>query len=391
MSAKKLAVLDVGSDALTLVVQDGRYPNNYIYKGSENYSGYQDGEFLDVQDLYAAVEKLLKACEETAFCRPDDVLVGVPGEFTTVICKTLDLNFTNKKKIGPADLELLFMNGNTYDGHAVFRSINASPVYYICDGGEKIIDPVGIKAAKLTGYISYVLAERTFLDLFDRIAENVGARFEYTSEILAELLYVVPPEERDKGVIIADIGFISSTVAYGKGDGILHSVSFSSGGGNVAGDLTMCMQVPFEHAAELLPKINLNLQPKPADTYTASVRGEAFSYNIKDINEVAYCRVQDIAQTIGKAIAAGNRDIKPSTPIMLTGSGLSQLAGAKEIISAATGRAVKVISADLLQFNRPAQAAIAGLIMVGRRKLPAAGVRISSKFRAYLLKRRRNK
>lgn len=389
MGLKRQAVLDIGSDVITLILLDNRYANNFLYKGAAEYAGFQDGEFLDMEGLFKAIDGLIKECKDTAFCTPSEILVGVPGEFTTVVCKNVESSFASAKKITAKDVENLFEQGNTYDNHPNFKTINASPVYFINDKGQKSINPLELSGKSFTAFISYVLCERSFIDLFDRIAESLGVRFNYTSSILAELMFVVPPEIRDKGVILADIGYITSTVAYGKGDGILHSVSFSVGGGNIAGDLVTCLNIPFEHAMELVPKINLNLQPQPADLYTVSVRGEAFTYNIKDVNEVAYCRVQDIAETVKRCIDSSNTEIPLNIPLMLTGSGISSVVGAKDILCSATGRQVKIISADLLQFNKPSQSPAAGLIMVLQRQFSGGG--LISKVKALLLRLRRNK
>ena len=90
MSAKKVAVLDIGSDAVTLVMQDRKYANNFAFKASADYDGFQDGEFLDMEGLFRVVDSLVRECEASAFCELDEIMVGVPGEFTSIVCKTVE-------------------------------------------------------------------------------------------------------------------------------------------------------------------------------------------------------------------------------------------------------------------------------------------------------------
>ncbi|MFA5450072.1 MAG: hypothetical protein WC292_06530 [Clostridia bacterium] len=368
MSAKKLAILNIGSDEITLVLQDGKYTGSLLFMSTAAYAGFQDGEFLEIEGLFSAIDGLVKECAEAAFFKPTHILVGVPGEFTAVVCKNVVSSFPARRKVVTKDVELLFEEGNTYDDHPNFKTINASPIYFLNEKGEKSINPTSMQAKTFTAYMSYILCERSFISLFDRIADSLNLKFDYTSSMLAEFMFVVPPEVRDKGVVLADIGYISSTVAYGKGDGLLLSAAFSAGGGHIAGDLTTCLSIPFDHAMELTPKINLNLQPGESDLYMVSVKGEAFSYNIKEVNEVAYYRVKDIAEIIDRALKSGAIEVPPQTGILLTGGGISTIVGAKEIISEATGRTVKLISADLLQFNKPAQSSLAGLILLQQQK-----------------------
>lgn len=385
MGAKKFAVLDVSSDHLNLVVLDGKMSSNVVYKASAEYAGFQDGEFLDIPGLCEAAENLINECRGASFCNFENILVGVPGEFTAVVCKNEEIEFKALRKITENDLKDLFRQGNTYENHAVFKPIDYSPIMYTANN-TRLMNPVGVTSNSLAGNVSYVLCERSFIQLFDKISQSVGIPFEYTSSMLAEVLYLLPAEIRDKGVILADVGYISTNVVYCKGDGILHSVAFSLGGGNVAGDLTTCLSVPFDHAMELTPRLNLNLQPSPADSYTVSVRGDAFTYNIKEINEVAYCRVQDIAENIARALKASATDIPPKADVLLTGSGLSTIVGAKEIIAAETGRQVRILTPELLQFKKPAQASLAALIL-----LKTANMGKPSFFKTILSKLRRNK
>lgn len=369
MTPKKAAVLDIGSDCITLVIQDNKYADNFIFKASAAYDGFMDGEFFDVSALFRTVDGLFRECATVTNAEVAEVLVGVPGEFTTVVCKNVEMTFTPQHKVTPRDLEALFQKGNTYGESTGYISINASPVHYILDTGEKTIDPVNKTTSSLVANISYVLCEIGFVNLFNRIASQVGANFTYTSQILAEAMYVVPPAERDKGVVLFDAGFISSTVAFVRGDGIKYAVSFSIGGGNVAGDLTAVEQIPFDQAKDLTAKLNLNLRPKEGDVYNVTYEGEVCTYPVSVINEIAVARVQDIAEIVQKIIERAPCDIPPSAKILLTGCGLSTLAGAKEILSDTTRRVVEVIAPDLQQFNKPRYSSLAGLLKVQQQHL----------------------
>lgn len=391
MVAKRLAVLDIGSDAVTLVMQDNKYRNNFIFKGTAEYAGFQDGEFLDITGLFKAVGGLIKECADTTFSEIKEVLVGVPGEFTTVVTKTVQTKFAAQRRVTDRDVEKLFDDGNVYDNHPSYKAINASPIYFCGADGVKTINPKALTTDALSAAISYVLCERSFISLFDKLAGSLDIIFEYTSTALAELMFVVPPENRDNGVIIADVGYITTTVSYGKGDGLLASLSFSLGGGNIAGDLTTYLDIPFSHARELVPKINLNLNPMPAETYYLSVRGEAFEYNISDVNAVARYRVEDIAEKIALAISTFKTDIPPGTTLLLTGSGISTTVGAREIIAEASARRVKVVSPSLLQFNKPKDSGIAGLISVQQQRLTYGGKSFLDKVKELLTKHRRKK
>lgn len=367
MRGKKQAVLDIGSDVLTLALQDGKYNDNLLFKASAEYDGYQDGEFLNPEGLYNALEGLIKKFRDTTFSDIKEIIIGVPSEFTTVVCKTVDTIFAKPRKITQRDIDKIFEQGNTYTNHAEYWPLNCSPVYYILDNGRRTPEaPVGQITKGLASFASYVLGERYFLDTFEIFSQALGVKFLYTSSMLAQLMFAVPVAARDEGIVLVDCGYISTGVAYAKGDGILYSRAFSLGVGNVAGDLTTCLEIPFDHAQELTKKINLNLIPAESDTYSVQLGAETTVYPIADVNEVAACRVQDIAEKIKKVIDASPYEITENTRILITGGGLS-IPGSREIVEKVTGRRAEFNSCDaIVNLNKPAHCPLVGLLMYQR-------------------------
>lgn len=362
----KKAVLDIGSDVITLVVQDDQYSNHFIFQSSTPYSGFQDGEFLDVEELFHAIGGLIRECKEGAFCEPEQFLIGVPGEFTTVLLKNVEMFFASEHKVTAADLDQLPYEGNTYDKHPIYQTVNASPIHYVLDDGTVTLHPTGSIVQKLLGYMSYVLAERKFINLFDQIAEANGVDFVYTSGLLSEMMYVVPTEARDKGVILVDSGYISTGVAYGKGDGLMYSVGISEGIGNIAGDLTFCKKIPFERTLNITEKLNFNLKYTDEDKYTVidEKTKECHSYSVSEINDIAVCRVEDIASNIQRALDFCPKKIPEDAAVFLTGCGIANLVGAKDILARVLHRNVNILRPDCLQFNKPKHSALVGLLRV---------------------------
>lgn len=376
MSAKKVAVLDIGSDAVTLVMQDRKYANNFAFKASADYYGYQDGEFLDIEGLFRVVDSLVRECEASAFCELDEIMVGVPGEFTAIVCNMVEQSLGAERKVTDRDLDALYAIGNNYHGEAGYTCISASPVYYVLDDSDYTITPAGRTASKIGCLMSYAVCENSFISLFDRISESVKVPFVYASSVLAEVMYVVPERYRDEGVILADVGYISTSVAYAMGDGILHATAFSLGKGNIAGDITTVDGVPFDVAMELVDKMNLNLQPSMGDTYCVSRGGETLTYDVSRINAIAYDRVQNIAEYIHKAIQLSEYEVPREAKILLTGSGISSIPGARECLSKVTGRTVEILQPDLMQFNKPRHSSLAGLLIVQQHQIVKGKLRL---------------
>ncbi len=367
MSNKKVAVLDIASDVITLVVQDGKLADNFNFKASREYDGFYDGDFLDKEGLFKVVASLVGECEKATFSKIQEVLVGVPGEFTAVTCKEVAEDFGVRRKITERDEENLLQRGEPKG--ASFTTISASAVYFELDDGTAIVTPSGAESQSLRAMVSYITCENSFVNLFNAIAEQLGLRFNYTSSVHAELMCVCPDDLRDRGVILVDVGYTTTSVAYAYGDGILHSLSFSLGSGHIAGDLFDVIGIPYHHAYALLNTINLNVHPRSDDAYVVSIDGEMAYYNVNEVNEVAIARVRNIAENVIKALNLSEYPIGDDTVVLLTGSGIAHIAGAKEQVSTILNRVVEILVPEVMQFNKPRYSQLAGLISVQQRQL----------------------
>ena len=367
MSNKKVAVLDIASDVITLVMQDSKFVDNYTFRASREYDGFYDGEFLDKEGIFKVISSLVSECEKATFTKVQEVLVGVPGEFTAVTCKEVALDFGTRRKVTEKDEELILSKGEPKG--STYTCITASAVYFELDDGSMVVSPSGQETQVLKALVSYITCENSFINLLDSVAEHFGLRFNYTSSVHAELLCVCPDNLRDEGVILADVGYTTTSVAYGCGDGILHSLSFSLGSGHVAADLLEILGVPYEHAYALIDRINLNIAPREEDVYCVSVGSEIAYYSVKEVNEIASYRITNIAEMILKAIKQSRYPVADDNMLLLTGSGIAHIPGAKEIVAKIVGRKVEILTPDIMQLSKPKYSQMVGLLVVQQKQL----------------------
>ncbi len=368
MKSNKVAVLHIASDVVTLVMQDSKYTDNYVFSAEQEYDGFFNGEFLDVQGLFKTVENLVAECEKATFSKLTELMVGVPGEFTAVVTKFLEHDLGANKKISERDVDDLYHLGDPSDEKYV--SLSAAPIYYQLDDGACLIaPPIGFNTKTLKSLMSYTVCERGFTALFDKIAESLGVTFTYTSSLHAEAMYVVPEELRDEGVILVDVGYTTTSVCYAIGDGLAHSLSFSVGKGLIAGDIYEVKEIPYAHALQLVDRLNLNILPQNNDEYYVSVGQDIAHYSVKEINEIAGARIESIAQMVDKAIKSSKFEIATSARILLTGSGITLIPGAKEMLAKVTGRAVEILYPNFMQFSKPKHSQLAGLVALQQKAI----------------------
>lgn len=362
-----IAVLDIGSRKVSVLIGDKNEKGIYNIKGigQFDYAGYACGKWYDEDSLKKAVSGALKIAEVEAGVKVRKLYIGVPAEFLAVNVKEVTEVYPKTTRITDTETDRLFRQGGNFETDA-FTEINCSPVYYTLDGSSKrIIEPRGATVQKLSGLLSYILCENTFINLFDSIAEELKLKeVEYVATPWAEALGLISAEQRDKYAIIMDIGYISSSVAVIRGDGLLHLSSFSIGGGHIAGDIFQALDLPFQVCCEIQNKIDLNLVYSVEEYHEVNDNGTVYRAAAEDVNYVTRERLEEIAGYIRQALDICKFDCPVYAPVYLTGGGITFIRGAKEYISASINRKLEILAPSLPRYNTPAFASLMGLFEV---------------------------
>lgn len=362
---KEVAILDIGSYKITVIVAERGINNTFNIKGTGEveYTGFSDGEFFEPDDVKNAIALALANAEATSHTKISHLYVGVPGEFTSVICRECNINFPKRKRVGDQDINQLFYLGNIYRKHPTHTVINNAPIYFTLDDSRKIIDPRGMVSSRLGGYISYVLAENNFLDFIENILEELGIRSaEYISSALAESMYLFDTEIRDRYALLLDCGYLTSNVMLVRGDGLLFLKTFSIGGGHIMGDLAECLRISLSQAENLKRKVVLSIEAGDSDYYEVAGKDYLMPISAKTANDIVKARVDHIASMVLKCLNKCEYEIPDYIPLYLTGGGLSYMRGARDYFSKKIGRRVEIISPSLPNLNRPHFSSTFGLL-----------------------------
>lgn len=354
MAKKYTTIIDIGSSSIVTLIGERGINNSFkvLGKGEVSYDGFSNGKFFEPDTLKNVVAMSISNAEQSSGLKVSEVFVGVPGEFCNCICKDVAIDFGRRRKIRDADVFSLLEHG--VKKHPTYSTINHSAIYYTLDDGKRVINPVGKTTTILSGKICYMLAENNFLDFMTNIFAEIGIKhLIFVSANLAEMIYLLDPAVRDRYALLIDIGYITTNVMVGQGDGLLFLNSFSLGGGHITGDLYQVLKIPFAQAESLKHKIVLNWQATENDTY--EVMGKEFisTYSAKATNEITEARLDIIANYINKCLSRCEYEFPDYLPIYITGGGVSYIKGVKDFLARKLGRKVQIVTPGLAHSERP--------------------------------------
>jgi len=366
MANKSVAVIDIGSSSVTALIGERGVNNTFkiLGKGVSDYAGFENGQFIEPDNVKMAFALAIANAESSAGIKVNEIFVGVPGEFSNFVCKECSISFNKQKRITESDIDQLYYEGNKF-GLATHTVINNSPIYFTLEDGRRVIDPRGVYATRLSGMISYCLADNNFLDFIEGILTEIGIKQSYyISACLAESLHMFEPQVRDRYVLLVDCGYITTNVMLARGDGLLYLANFSMGGGYITADLAQCLKMNFNVAESLKHKVVISWNAEKDDTYEVNNKEYITSYSAKDTNQIVRDRIDLIVKYIDKALANCIYDFPEYIPLYLTGGGINYIKGIKGYLSKRLGRRVELVKPNVPHISRPDTSSEIGLLDV---------------------------
>lgn len=363
MQKKQVAVLDVGSSKISVVVGERGMNKTFIIKGSSefNYDGFCEGAFFNVEELKRILLDAVGFIQKTSTGKVDTVYVGVPGEFTKVFVKDGQISFSKKKKISSKDIDTLFDSAFVMQS-SKYTLINRSAIVYELDDFRRLANPVGSVSEILKGKLSFIVCDNYFIDIFKQTIKSLGVvNVEFVSSSLSEALYLIEPEERDRIALVCDVGYITTTLMIVQGDGILFEKSFSYGGGFITAAITEKYQMDFNCAEALKRKINLSCNTTSKDFDLLEATNGQY-YSVEEIKKIIKDSLDLLCENISDALDESGYVLPDYVSLMITGGGIANLRGAKEHVSGRLNTVVEIISPKVPLMNKPEKSSLLSLL-----------------------------
>ena len=366
MAENCVTVIEIGSSKLSCMIAERGVNNifNVKAKASVDYAGFLEGDFIEKAYLDDAVMTLFSQITSIYKKKIKKVYVGVPAEFSKVVTSTCQLNFKNRHTISQKDIDTIFAKVSEQRYAEDMDIISVNTISYTLDETKNIQNPLKQKCYFISCELSLVLAQSSFIKLFNKIWSKLGIeQVEYLSEPLAEGIFILEEEERERNCIVIDVGARSTSVAFIKGNAMTNLTSFSMGGSYITSDLTEACGIGYPEARNLKKQIVLSLKGDKDDTYELpTLGGKILKLPLNFVNEAVCYRIGLIASTVNECIRVFAKEYVPYYPIYLCGAGLTKIKGGKDYLAKCLNRNVSYGRPPIPGMDKPELASILGLV-----------------------------
>ena len=357
-------VAQVGPDGELKIVGSGLVPSQGVVKG----------QIVNVAEAQEAVQASLNEAQRYMGYRIPWTYVSIAGASTACFNTTGVLH---------ADA-----NGDPISGENVDQLIQSSypqipedkqllhvmPVNYLVDGYRGVRSPVGHHASRVEVESHVVMADRDAIRQALHAVEdcNVPVRDAVLSS-LASAEATLFQDEKEMGVVLADIGAGTTDLAIFKDGNLWFDTSIPVGGNQLTRDLSVALGIPYYFAEDLKVKwghASPDLEEAGEEVVLPSFQGQSR----RMIRRSTLCKplIDRLQETLGlimlRAQQAGLRRLPPGG-VVLTG-GTSTIPGLQEMATETLACPVRVaapigVRGFSPEDNQHALSTVVGLLLWG--------------------------
>ena len=358
-------VFDIGSLKMRAIYAGKGLNNTFNIRGYKeiDYDGFYQGNFIMPEKISSLIEQLISSLDISAR-DVEKVYIGVPAEFSSVVRTEVSVNFGNKRKIKKSDIDSLFYMASEKAKNNNVEVVSVNPISYSLDDGRLSLEPIGEIASSISANLSIIYGDKKFIDMFNTIVAGLNfMSVEYISEPLSQALYIIPRERREDLSLLIDVGDLTTSISFVKGNGLYGLTSFSRGGGFITNDLAEAFDLSMNEADKLKRQIVLSLKGKASDFYelTADL-GKIIKIPLNNANEVVGYRIDELAEVIAKCVQLHTKEFLQYLPIYLTGAGICKIKGGRDYLAKGLGRNVSYGMPPLPGKDKPELASVFSLL-----------------------------
>jgi cell division protein FtsA len=303
------------------------------------YAGIKNANWANATGVQDVLERAVWELEKQSGSRIKSVDIGLPGCFTKITSSTTQTDINGK--VTSKDIGDLMQKADTISLLDDQMVVDTFPSWFILDDGEIYLDATGLRAQSVMACISFVLANKYFVNDVRQLLKNAGVRLEgMHCEPMAQAMTFIPEEKRDSIAILADIGYYNTNISLVYGDSILHHVTVEMGGGHITNDIAYIMKVDVQTAEQIKRRYSFGLQEsnKILHLYAKDSGGKLNKYPYDLLKNVIDARVEHILRYVSDFTAKAEKRMNRKVSVYITGGGVAYMPGANNFIRMCLGR-----------------------------------------------------
>ncbi|MDD4860340.1 MAG: cell division protein FtsA [Dehalococcoidales bacterium] len=380
---KIITGIDVGTTKICTIVADADEAGGLrvLGVGINPSKGMHKGLVVNIDEARESIKRSIREAEQASGQKIESAYIGVTGRHVTSINNRGVVAITrNDRLVRSDDLKRVMASAQSIQVPSDRKLLHVIPRTYAVDGQPGVKNPVGMHGFRLDVETHVITAAMASLQNMVKCIRAVGIDVDdLVLEPLASSEAVLTDDEKQAGVILADIGGGTTDICIFREGSIWHTAVLPVAGYQLTRDISIGLGLPFDVAEEMKKKYGsvMPVYESKMETPTAmSQDGHGVSY--QDLCDIIRARFEEIMKLI--LLELPNSDYAGLVPagLVLTG-GSSNVSGAATLGHDVLNLPVRVgapfdMNGIAEMLRDPAYATGVGLVLWGARHEGKRGV-----------------
>ena len=331
MKNRTVAAIDVGTTKVCTVVADLNEAGTprIVGVGIAPSVGLHKGLVVNINEARESIKESVRKAEQSSNYKVESAYVGVTGRHVTSLNNRGVVAITrNDRVVRTDDLRRVLSSAQSVKIPSDRKLLHVIPRSYAVDGQAHVKNPIGMHGFRLDVETHVITAAVTSVQNLVKCIRSIGIDIEdLVLEPLASSEAILTPDEKEVGVILADIGGGTTDIAVFKEGSIWHTSILPVAGYQLTRDVSIGLGLPFDVAEEMKKRYGSVMpvyESKTEDTTAISQDGHGVSY--QDLCDIIRARIEEIMKLILLELPNSEYETLVPAGLVLTG-GSSNLAG----------------------------------------------------------------
>ena len=258
MKKERIGAIDVGTTKVCTIMADvyDKGDLRVLGVGITPSRGLHKGLVVNINEAKESVKQSVRMAEQMAGRRLETAYVGVTGRHIIAENTRGSIAITrNNQIVNTDDLKRVLSVARSVKVPSEQKALHIIPREYVVDGQGGVKNPVGLHGFRLDVETHIITAAVTSMQNLTKCVRGAGVEVEdLVMEPLASAEAVLSPEEKQDGVLLADIGGGTTDLALFKDNTIFHTSVLPVAGYQVTRDISIGLGITFEMAEEMKKK-----------------------------------------------------------------------------------------------------------------------------------------
>jgi cell division protein FtsA len=372
-----IAAIDVGTTKVcTLVGEfDKEEALQIIGVGISPSRGLRKGMVVNIDETVESIAESVERAERSSGCKILSAHVGIAGgHISSLNNRGIVAVSRSDRIIGQDDVSRAIESARTINIPSNREIIHVIPRSYNIDGQDGVKNPIGMYGFRLDVEAHIVTGAVTSIQNLTKCVQRVGVEVEdLVLQPIASSEAVLTEEEKEMGVILADIGGGTTDIGVFIDGAIWHTCILPVAGHHLTNDIAIGLRTPFAVAEEIksryghaFPSV---IDPEAKIDIATFGGNESRPVLTRHLSEIIQARVEEILELILVEIKRSGYDGLLPAGLVLTG-GTANLPGIENLAREVTQSPVRVgrpsgVKGLMDDLDNPCYATSLGLLLWG--------------------------